>query len=267
MTGDDRPNHEHAHGVGPTRHGTDQPKATHHDAPAGLTVAADGLLLSPEETTIEPGEPHEWRFQVVDEDGRPVTSFDDQHGASLHLVLVRRDLAHFQHLHPTMDAGGTWTEALVLPAPGVYRAFTDVSVGGQSTTLGVDLFAPGEMDLADGVDVSARKRVGDFGVAIDDGEVRAGQQATLRFDVTGADGNPAHLEPYLEARGHLVALREGDLAYLHVHPVETDPGEGHVSFRATFPNRGRYRLYLQIRPEGELVTTWFDVRVGGRGEG
>ena len=26
------------------------------------------------------------------------------------------------------------------------------------------------------------------------------------------------MEPYLGAKGHLVALREGDLAYLHIHP-------------------------------------------------
>lgn len=26
------------------------------------------------------------------------------------------------------------------------------------------------------------------------------------------------LQPYLGAYGHLVALRQGDLAYLHVHP-------------------------------------------------
>ena len=33
------------------------------------------------------------------------------------------------------------------------------------------------------------------------------------------DGQPVtDLQPYLGAYGHLVALRAGDLAYLHVHP-------------------------------------------------
>ena len=33
------------------------------------------------------------------------------------------------------------------------------------------------------------------------------------------------LQPYLAAYGHLVALRQGDLAYLHVHP-DGEPGDG-----------------------------------------
>ncbi|NKX51639.1 hypothetical protein HER39_13910, partial [Arthrobacter deserti] len=34
------------------------------------------------------------------------------------------------------------------------------------------------------------------------------------------------LEPYLGAYGHLVALRAGDLAYLHVHPEGAAPAAG-----------------------------------------
>jgi hypothetical protein len=68
------------------------------------------------------------------------------------------------------------------------------------------------------------------------------------------------LEPYLGALGHLVALRDGDLAYLHVHPLDGDDGES-VTFHATFPTPGRYGLFLQTKPEGELVTTRFAVDV------
>jgi hypothetical protein len=65
------------------------------------------------------------------------------------------------------------------------------------------------------------------------------------------------LEPYLRARGHLVALREGDLAYLHVHPEEgPEPGAG-VSFMTEFPSAGRYRLFLQFKHDGRVHTTAF----------
>jgi hypothetical protein len=55
------------------------------------------------------------------------------------------------------------------------------------------------------------------------------------------------LAPYLGAAGHLVALREGDLAFLHVHPDASDAGAGRAAFAATFPSAGRYRLFLQYR--------------------
>ena len=59
-------------------------------------------------------------------------------------------------------------------------------------------------------------------------------------------------ERYLGAGGHLVALREGDMAFLHVHPTGDGP-----SFAATFPTPGRYRLVLQFRHDGRVRTVAF----------
>ena len=58
-------------------------------------------------------------------------------------------------------------------------------------------------------------------------------------------------QPYLAAYGHLVALREGDLAYLHVHP-EGEPGDGRtpagpqIQFVAEVPTANSYRAYFSI---------------------
>ena len=54
------------------------------------------------------------------------------------------------------------------------------------------------------------------------------------------DGEPVtDLQPYLGAYGHLVALRDGDLGYLHVHP-EGDTGPGpEIAFGTEFPSAGR----------------------------
>ena len=59
-------------------------------------------------------------------------------------------------------------------------------------------------------------------------------------------------EPYLGAGGHLVALREGDLAFLHVHP-----GDHGVAFDTTFETAGRYRMFLQFKHEGRVQTAAF----------
>ena len=78
----------------------------------------------------------------------------------------------------------------------------------------------------------------------------------LGFTVT-RDGKPVAIQDYLGAKGHLVALREGDLAFLHVHPDER-----RLQFEATFPTAGRYRLFLQFKTtDGRLHTAAFTQEV------
>lgn len=45
------------------------------------------------------------------------------------------------------------------------------------------------------------------------------------------------LKPYVGAFGHLVALRAGDLAYLHVHP-DGAPGDGRTAPGPGGPGHG-----------------------------
>ena len=80
------------------------------------------------------------------------------------------------------------------------------------------------------------------------------------------------LQPYLAAYGHLVALRQGDLAYLHVHP-DGAPGDGRtepgpaIVFHTTAPSDGTYRLFLDFKHGGVVRTAEFtdDRRDGGVG--
>jgi hypothetical protein len=75
------------------------------------------------------------------------------------------------------------------------------------------------------------------------------------------------LQPYLGAYGHLVALRDGDLAYLHVHP-DGAPGDGRtaagpqVTFYAEVPSSGSYRLYLDFQHAGTVRTAEFTAVAG-----
>jgi oxalate decarboxylase/phosphoglucose isomerase-like protein (cupin superfamily) len=73
------------------------------------------------------------------------------------------------------------------------------------------------------------------------------------------------VEPYLGARGHLVALREGDLSFLHVHPKD-DATEGRdIRFGIEYPSQGRYRLFLQFQHDGRVHTAAFTQEVRGDG--
>ena len=70
------------------------------------------------------------------------------------------------------------------------------------------------------------------------------------------------LQDYLGAKGHLVALRAGDLAYLHTHP-EDGEGGGTVDFETEFPSEGSYRLFLQFKHAGDVHTAEFTQAVAG----
>ena len=105
---------------------------------------------------------------------------------------------------------------------------------------------------------------------LDAGPVMAGDEAELMFRVTRDGDEVGDLEPYLGALGHLVALREGDLAYLHVHPENGAPHDGgtagpEVGFVAEVPSAGRYHLYLDFRHGDRVRTAAFTVEAGGAG--
>jgi hypothetical protein len=54
-------------------------------------------------------------------------------------------------------------------------------------------------------------------------------------------------KPYVGARGHLPALRDGDLAFPHVHPIDAAAPGTFIRFSAALPGLGRSRLFLQFR--------------------
>jgi hypothetical protein len=204
----------------------------------------------------------DWTFRIIQEDGTTVTDFDEAHGERSHLIVVRRDLTQFQHLHPELEPDGTWrVERFTLPEAGVYRAFVDVVVDGRPTTLGVDLFASGPWDAQARPESTRKATAENYEVMLLTDDLLVRQKSRLTFEVR-RDGVPvSKLNEYLGALGHLVALREGDLAYLHVHPENTAPDSGRVEFSARFPTSGRYRLFLQTKPEGALITTPFDLTI------
>jgi hypothetical protein len=81
----------------------------------------------------------------------------------------------------------------------------------------------------------------------------------LNFTVTSEDGGAAEgLEPYLGQPAHLVALRQGDLSYVHLHPSDTDM-TGMYMFGDRLPDAGTYRLFLQFGHDGDVLTVPFTV--------
>jgi hypothetical protein len=235
--------------------------------PKGLMVSQNGYTFRLEETTAEAGTDVPVTFRIEGPDGDPVTEFDVEHEKQLHLIAVRRDFSGFQHVHPEMAEDGTWTTAVDLTA-GQWRLFADFkATGAEPVTLGNDLAVQGKYRPEAPPTDSLTSTVDDYTVTLD-GDLAAGAEAKLTLTVT-RDGEPVtDLEPYLGAYGHLVALRAGDLAYLHSHPEGT-PGDGvtepgpDVVFFAQVPSPDRYHLYLDFKHDGVVRTAAFTVTGSG----
>lgn len=320
---------------------------------AGLAISVGGYTLAPDTLTWPAGRSQPYTFRVLGPDGRPLTAFTRVHDADLHLIVVRRDLTGYQHLHPTRDAAGTWSVPLRLPAPGVYRVFADFAptstpggtdggtdsgtdtgtgtggtaagsmadgasvpvvpvtpgtfeISGMSEisrnseifgtsgsspaastiTLGTDLTVGGDLRPATLPSPSHTATVaGGYTVTLD-GQASPDGMSDLVFSVTRAGRPVTDLEPYLGSLGHLVVIRQGDLAYLHVHPEESEgstggavatpgdldggmsdptasPGSNDpaLSFMTEFPSAGAYRLFLDFKHAGQVRTAEFTMTV------
>lgn len=231
----------------------------HAAMPGGLQVAEAGYTLRLTSAAPVVLRPARLTFQIIGPNGRPVTAFMPRHGKALHLVVVRRDLTYYRHLHPGLSSSGTWTAVLTFARAGTYRVFADFQPAGRTTplTLGADLTVPGnQLPRA----LPAERLVaGSYGYTIRRaGRLVPGKQSRLTFTITWAGRPVTDLEPYLESYGHLVALRSGDLAYLHIHPEHGGAGPT-VTFDAEVPSAGTYRLYFDFRHLGRTRTAEFTV--------
>ncbi|MEU0587940.1 hypothetical protein [Streptomyces sp. NPDC006132] len=275
VAADDPPKHEdgHARPASPPTRGDGH---AGHDTPAagGLQISEDGYTLDLKTPTVTAGQRAELRFTVRDGSGRAVTAYQREHDKELHLIVASRDLATYRHLHPTRAADGTWSTPVDLPRAGGYRVFADFTPArkdARNLTLGADLAASGPYRPKELPAPSTTAETDGYQVELT-GALRPGQASELKLTVS-RDGKPVtDLQPYLGAYGHLVALRSGDLAYLHVHP-NGEPGDGttrpgpDISFTATAPSAGSYRLFLDFQHDGTVHTAAFTVRAGGAAAG
>lgn len=191
-------------------------------------------------------------FHLLSPSGDTVTEFAMAHGALLHAIVIRPDLSDFQHVHPAIDSDGSWT--VPITGPGQWHLIFESTPVIDGTPVEEPIVVTADID-DETVTETVPLPPADDSVEID------GLQVTRNgfgFVVTNADGSAAtDLEPYLEQVAHLVAIREGDLAFRHLHPLDSavetfDFGDG-VS------EPGTYRLFLQFGHAGSVVTVAFTV--------
>ncbi|MET7283413.1 hypothetical protein ABZS29_34625 [Kribbella sp. NPDC005582] len=236
----------------------------------GLAVSDAGYTFAPESTFFTANSKTVLRFTIKGPDGKPVTGYTPTHEKDLHLIVVRRDLSGFHHVHPTRDAQGVWSIPFTFTAGGTWRLYADFQPAGfdRTLTLGTDVNVSGLYIPVPLNEPASSYSVHTYDVTLA-GTPVAGKESELTFKVSSGGKPVTDLQPYLGAFGHLVSLREGDLAYLHNHPAQHAEvgmkGGPEITFGTTFPTAGAYRLFLDFQHAGAVHTAEFTVQVGSDG--
>jgi hypothetical protein len=229
------------------------------------------------------GRPAHLSFAIDQPSGGPITAFRRGAGphTGVHVIIVRQDLGAIIHRHPPPEANGTVADDITFPTGGRWRLIADVypAHGPRNFQLfrwiGVGGNAPPPTPRTTGSVVTVD---GDRFVMRNHPPLRAIQAAFLKVTVTDASGKPATFTPWYGALAHAIFLREGSLDYFHTHVC----GAGTTGCTATFgaarvtgtstapgvlrvgvllPLSGTWRLFLQCRVNGQVVTAPFTLVV------
>ena len=232
----------------------------------------------------EPG-PATISFTITRPSGEPLTAYRTGGGphTGVHVIVVRDDLGTIVHRHPPVGANGRVVQTIDFPTPGRYRVLVDafpaipggpknfqlradVRVAGQHREQPLPPFRP--VVVARGARVSLRGP----------STLKPIEPAFLSASVTGAEGGPARFAPYYGALAHAIFFRVGSLDYFHTHVcgpstpgctsvlggasvAGRSPSPGKLRIGVLLPVAGDWRLFLQFRAGGRVVTAPFTLRV------
>lgn len=222
---------------------------------AGVTMTQAGYTFDLRTRSVPAGSESSLDFVIEAPDGGPLEDYEVEHDKELHLVVVSRDLAGYAHVHPERAPDGAWSVDLPPLEAGSYRVYADFVPGddAEGLTLARDLSVTGTVERPTTPEPSRAVSVDGYDVEIA-GELVPGTSSELSVTVSRGGEPVTDLQPYLGALGHLVAIRDGDLAYLHVHPLDETDGVGGptVRFAIEVPTEGTYGLFFDFSHAGTV---------------
>lgn len=208
-------------------------------------------------------------LRVLDPSGQPVSQFTEDMTKLMHLIIVKRDLSTFQHLHPDYKGDGRFEATTDFPVGGEYLLIEEFMPDDQPVTVTKQwVSVPGKELPAQQLHPSSGtvQTFGGVSAAIsvmpDLDSLRAGQMVMIEYHLTDEKtGEPLQLEPYLGTAGHCVILNEQADQYVHVHAISEMSSGSNVMFHTEFPAAGKYRIWGQFQYQGEVIVIPFDVEV------
>ena len=202
------------------------------------------------------GQPVELRLTVRDRETGILRDFETVHESLLHLIIVRRDLAHFAHEHPVLGPDGVFRLTYTFIAGGDYRLFADVAPRGAGSQIVSAALKVGGRDAA----APRPQTQTHVELATQPGALPVRKSITVSFRLRDArSGQPlTDLQPYLGVQGHLMLVHEDAATFVHSHPLD----DKSMDFLARFPKPGKYRGWLQFRRAARVETFSFEFEAG-----
>ena len=219
---------------------------------------------------------------------RRLDDFVADHGHIMHLFVMSPSLDRLWHLHPRSTGVGEFEQTLPPMPAGTYQLFADLvhatgvseTVTGQITTQNVQ----GTPLIGDDSGWSASQPQSTrIAWVKDNGPLVPRRLTTFTFRVEDGSGKPVEdLELYMGMPGHAVFVRKDLQVFAHVHPSGSAPmaaldiampaADSHaqhaaatpstITFPYGFPEPGQYRIFVQVKRAGAVVTGAFDADVG-----
>jgi uncharacterized protein YceK len=215
-------------------------------------------------------QPRNLVIDIQDSTGKSIDKFDTFQEQLMHLIIVREDLATFDHLHPTYKGNGRFEISANFSSPGDYTLFSDYKPSGQQEVVSLmQVKIPGSVPLPKSLEKFEKTKVlssAKVNLNFSDKNIQAGKEVSLKFDVKDAVNNQSikDLQPYLGERGHLVIIKSSSpltiADYIHAHALKNS-ADGQIEFLTRFPQPGTYKLWMQFNRNGKINTADFWVNV------
>jgi hypothetical protein len=246
---------------------------------------------------VTAGKPTTVSFTIQQPDGTPLSKFKTGPGphTGVHLIYVRDDLSTIIHHHPPLHGtGGKIVDSVTFPAPGPYRLEIDVypaSCPGSSApaipgipTKTCNFQLPATIHVAGAYKpqplppTTQAQTVDGCHFSLSGAAHLAAIQAKLVQVSVTCSGKPATFDTYFGALAHAIFFRRGSLDYFHTHVCApgangctsvlggarvtgTSATPGRLKVGILVPVSGTWRLFLQCRVDGKVVTAPFTLHV------
>lgn len=235
----------------------------HHDGPkqmqdehAGHKGAEAQLMVSADASPPQAGQATKLHLMVHEASGKMVKDFELTHEKLAHLIVVRRGLDEFAHLHPEVDFQGNLNVEHIFPSGGEYLLFLDYQPkGSASATATTTLHVAGDKPAAPTLVPNVPGQVQSDGLQAAVSLQKTADATIAAFDIKDDRGEPVgDLQPYLGAMGHLVVISADGKQYVHAHPLTEKLGTAEVKFQVHFPGPGLYKMWGQFQRAGKVFT-------------
>ena len=216
--------------------------------------------------------PAHYSFIIVDENGLQIKYFERGRGKLFYLVVIRKDLNYFQHLHPALDQKtGIFTlPNLKFPEDGEYRMLADfipleTSLQGLPHATAFTDFVIGSRWAPEPLGSAERTQTfGIYNVALETKpEVLQVGPAIFSFSVSVDQKPIIGLEDHLGAAGHLMVFRRDTFEYEHAVAVEIAKRDAiqRIQFEASLRRPGVHKIFMEFKHKEKTTTCDFVISV------